>query len=108
MFMFYICITSLLALPAFSSSKCFVPGECVGQAYTTEELTNVEKCIWNCWKSPICQWSSYDPNKSFCSYYSDFYEHNCDEIDDSNCPQCLTNAKDCQEESKVLQTFIDF
>ena len=106
MLLFFICIASMLALPSYSSSKCFVPGECSGTGYYIEEMTNVEKCIWKCWESPICQWSTFDLNKNFCNHYQN--DSQCAEIDDSNCPLCLTNAKDCQEESKVLQTFNNF
>ena len=98
MIRFFIYITSVIALPSICFSKCFVPGKCSGTAYTLEKIINVEKCIWKCWKSPICQWSSYDPTNNFCYYYQ--YDSDCDEINDSNCTQCLTNVKDCQEESE--------
>ena len=93
----FICIASILVLPSYCFSKCFIPGECSGTAYTIEEVSNVEKCIWKCWESSICKWSSYDPNKHFCNYYQ--FDSDCDVIDISNCPLCLINAKDCQKES---------
>ena len=104
MLILIITLTSIFSVPAYCSSECFIPGKCSGTAYTVVEMSTVEECIWRCWESPICQWSSYDPNKDFCSYYQ--YHSECENIVyDLECPLCLTNAKDCQKGSESSKLF---
>ena len=90
-------IISIFAIPSYCTSNCFVPGECSGSPVTAVLMATVEECIWSCWRNPNYEWSSYDRNENTCYYYQ---KGECQNIDDSNCPLCLTNAKVCQEKSK--------
>ena len=90
-FVFFVSLIALFTQSIYSL-KCFIPGECKSVPYYIVESSSMEECVRDCSQSnSICIWSTFDPNKNYCSYFNTI----CENIDDTLCPMCLTSEKNC-------------
>ena len=71
--------------------QCNIPGQCINSLYIGAlQVQHVNQCIEACRADQDCFWSSINPVFGTCNMYSD-----CNVIEDTDCPYCLTNEKSC-------------
>ena len=71
--------------------QCNIPGQCINSFYIGAlQVQHVNQCIEACRTRQDCFWSSINPVFGTCNLYSD-----CNVIEDTDCPSCLTNEKGC-------------
>ena len=66
-----------------------IQGECLFSEYVgLQKVANVRDCIRSCESNNVCLWSTYHPSHEICLMHA-----NCESVNDSQCPNCITNKK---------------
>ena len=72
--------------------QCFVPGECIFSQHINIVVSKDEvQCLQLCKNNLNCTWFTFYPDDfGSCQLFS-----NCESIDDSQCPLCITGQEEC-------------
>ena len=87
--------TNQFCLPESPKFACNINGVCSEEGTTKvreSHSDNVEECLSKCKDEPDCFWSTYVPETKVCQMFSE-----CGHLknNNDNCPNCITNKKDC-------------
>ena len=86
---FSIILSILLHLT--SSLICYTPGQCLDSNFVGAIPANeINECLLSCKENIKCYWSTFYPEFSSCNLFSE-----CNDLNNSQCTDCLTSKKEC-------------
>ena len=84
-------LISVYLIALSSGQQCDIKGECFNATLNGISITdNAKECLKECKDVLDCKWFTYNPDGQVCEFLN-----NCDEINDKNCPNCLSGQATC-------------